>query len=216
MAFLNAPHLLYFADPMCSWCWGFSPTLAAIEARFGAALPIRLVLGGLRPGATRPMREHDRDETCSHWEHVRDASGQPFDFAFFARESFIYDTEPAARAVVVMRRRGQEAGLAALKRLHGAFYAENCDVTDTKELTAVAGELGFDPESFVADFASAEAIEETRRDFAFSRSVGVRGFPTLIVGSGRDNRYALVTNGYQPPPPILGALESWMAAGCEV
>jgi len=44
---MSAPHLLYLAGPMCSWCWGFSPTKAAIEARFGAALPIRLVLGGL-------------------------------------------------------------------------------------------------------------------------------------------------------------------------
>lgn len=213
---MSAPHLLYFADPMCSWCWGFSPTVTAIEARFGAALPIRLVLGGLRPGVTNPMRERDRDVTRSHWEHVRDASGQPFDFAFFARENFVYDTEPAARAVVVLRRRGQEAGLAVLKRLHRAFYAENRDVTDTPELTAVAGELGFDPETFRADFESAEAIEETRRDFAFSQSVGVRGFPTLIAGSGRDKSYALVTNGYQPPQPILHALEGWVAAGCEV
>ena len=211
---MSQPHLLYFADPMCSWCWGFSPTIAAIEARFGAALPIRLVLGGLRPGQTRPMREQDRAETRSHWEHVRDASGQPFDFAFFAREGFVYDTELAARATVVMRRRGQEAGLAALKRLHRAFYAENRDVTDTQELTAIAAELGFDPETFRADFEN--AVEETRRDFAFSQGIGVRGFPTLVAGSGRDNRYALVTNGYQPPEPILGALESWMAAGCEV
>jgi len=39
-------------------------------------------------------------------ERVRDASGQPFDFDFFARERFVYDTEAAARAAVVMRRRG--------------------------------------------------------------------------------------------------------------
>ncbi len=147
---------------------------------------------------------------------MRDASGQPFDFAFFARENFVYDTEPAARAIVVMRRRGPEAGLAALRRLHEAFYAENRDVTDINELAAVAAELGFDPDAFRADFASAEAVEDTRRDFAFSQSVSVRGFPTLIAGSGRDISYGLVTSGYQPPPPILRALESWMAAGCGV
>jgi putative protein-disulfide isomerase len=24
-------HLVYFADPMCSWCYGFSPVIAALE-----------------------------------------------------------------------------------------------------------------------------------------------------------------------------------------
>jgi putative protein-disulfide isomerase len=213
---VSEPHLLYFADPMCSWCWGYSPTIAAIADRFGAALPIRLVLGGLRPGVTAPMREKDREMTRSHWEHVREASGQPFDFAFFARERFVYDTEPAARALVVMRRRGQETALAGLKRLHQAFYAENRDVTDPEVLAALAGELGFDPDAFRADFASEEAIAETRNDFAFAQAVGVRGFPTLIAGNGRDNRYALVTYGYQACEATLGALENWLANGCEV
>jgi len=44
------PHLIYFADPMCSWCWGFAPVIAQVRERYGEALPVRLVLGGLRPG----------------------------------------------------------------------------------------------------------------------------------------------------------------------
>ncbi len=30
------PHLVYVADPMCSWCWGFSPVIDAIRERFGS------------------------------------------------------------------------------------------------------------------------------------------------------------------------------------
>jgi len=43
-------HLLYVADPMCSWCWGFAPVIADICAAFGDRLPVRPVMGGLRPG----------------------------------------------------------------------------------------------------------------------------------------------------------------------
>ena len=87
-------HLIYFADPMCSWCWGFSPVIEAVRERFGPSLPIRLMLGGLRPGTTEPMTEGSKREICEHWEHVHEASGQPFDWSFFDREGFIYDTEP--------------------------------------------------------------------------------------------------------------------------
>ncbi len=208
---MSAPHLVYFADPMCSWCWGFSPAIGAIADRFGSALPIRLVLGGLRPGSTEPMTAESRSEVRAHWEHVQEASGQPFDFAFFDRERFVYDTEPASRAVVVLRRRGMDTGLAALRRIHRAFYAENRDVTDPDTLAALAAELGVDAASFRAEFDSDAAIEETRGDFAITQSTGIGGFPTLIAGEGGDRPYALVTHGFQPGARILPALEQWLA-----
>ncbi|OIR08060.1 DSBA-like thioredoxin domain protein [mine drainage metagenome] len=212
---MSKPHLVYFADPMCSWCWGFSPVIEAIQQRYGPALPIRLIVGGLRPWTTAPITAHERADIRQHWEHVRDASGQPFDFTFFDRAGFVYDTEPASRAIVVLRRRGRETGLAALRRIQRAFYAENRDVTDTGTLTALAVELGMEAKAFRNDFESEAAAAETRADFAIAQSAGVRGFPTLITGKGRDGRHALVTHGFQPGAQILPALAQWLgtAAG---
>ena len=207
---MNGPHLVYFADPMCSWCWGFAPVLEAVGQRFGADLPVHLVLGGLRPGNRTPMGNPERDEIRSHWEHVREASGQPFDFSFFERPAFVYDTEPASRAVVVMRRRAMADGLAGLRRLQRAFYAENRDVTDPQVLCALAGELGFDVERFRADFDSEDAVRETRSDFDTAQRIGVRGFPTMIAGTGGSGGYVLVTHGYQPAERILPNLERWL------
>jgi putative protein-disulfide isomerase len=209
---VTGPHLVYFADPMCSWCWGFAPVIEAIERRFGADLPIQLVLGGLRPGTTEPMTETGKAEIRTHWEHVREASGQPFDNAFFARDGFVYDTEPSSRAVVVMRRQGMEYAHAGLRRIHAAFYAGNRDVTDPHNLTAIAVELGFEAASFRAAFDSDAAKLETAQDFALAQGAGIRGFPTLIAGSGRNDGYALVTNGFRPAGSIIPALEKWRAA----
>ena len=77
---MTGPHLVYFADPMCSWCWGFSPVIDTIRDQFGSDLPIRLIMGGLRPGTTKPMDEAARRTTREHWEHVHKASSQPFGF----------------------------------------------------------------------------------------------------------------------------------------
>jgi putative protein-disulfide isomerase len=207
---MRKPHLVYFADPMCSWCWGFSPVIEAIQELFGTSLPIRLILGGLRPWTTEPMTANDLASVRTHWEHVREASGQPFDFAFFGRDRFVYDTEPSCRAVVVLRRRGMETGLAALRRIHRAFYAENRDVTDSDTLAALAAELGVDAATFRSEFDSEAAVEETRGDFAVAQSAGIQGFPTLIAGNGEDKNYALVTQGFQPGARILPALERWL------
>ncbi len=207
---MQGPHLVYFADPMCSWCWGFSPVLQHVQQRFGAALAVRLVLGGLRPGTTQPMDSRDRSEVRSHWEHVQQASGQPFDFGFFDRDGFVYDTEPASRAVVVLRRRGMQTGLAALQRIQRAFYAHNRDVTDVDTLADLAAGLGVDPAAFREEFADEQAVQETLADFAIAQGAGIRGFPTLIAGTGADNRYALITHGFQPAERIVSALEHWL------
>lgn len=206
---MPGPHLVYFADPMCSWCWGFSPAIAAIEHQFGSDLPIRLILGGLRPYTTEPMDPATLAKRRDGWQRVAAASGQPFDTRFFDREGFVYDTEPASRAAVVMRRRSPADALEALRRLQSAFYAENRDVTQTATLADIAEDMGFDRAQFVADFDSDDARAETRQDFAISQQVGVTGFPTLIAGTGADNRYELVSNGFQPAAAILQAVTAW-------
>ena len=204
------PHLIYFADPMCSWCWGFAPAITAIEQAFGAKLPVRLILGGLRPGTTTPLSEDYKTTLRTHWHHVQEETGQPFDLTFFDREAFIYDTEPASRAVVVMRRKSMSLGLAALERLQQAFYAQNRDITAAAELTAIATEFGFDAAAFNADMDGALARQETVNDFAIAHQTGVSGFPTLIAGTGEDNQYAMVTQGYTHPARLIPALATWL------
>ena len=52
---MDSLRFIYFADPMCSWCWGFAPVIEqTLRRRYGEAIPVRLVLGGLRPGPPSP------------------------------------------------------------------------------------------------------------------------------------------------------------------
>lgn len=202
--------LIYFADPMCSWCWGFSPAMERVAARFGDRLPIRLILGGLRPGTTDTMNDAAKRMIRGHWEHVHEASGQPFDFAFFERDDFVYDTEPACRAVVAARRLDPARAMPLLKRIHQAFYAENADVTDRTVLCDLAGSMGLDRKAFEEAFDAEETRTETRTDFAIAYHSGVTGFPTLIVGS-EDEGYAAVSRGYQAAERIEALIEGWLA-----
>lgn len=207
---MTQPHLVYFADPMCSWCWGFSPVIEAIRAEYGERLPIRLVAGGLRPGNTVSMDETAKAEIRSHWDHVHEASGQPFEYGFFEREGFVYDTAPASCAVVLARHRSMDDALDMLAALHRAFYAGNEDVTDPDVLASVAARLGFDPDMFRQDLANEDISTETWQDFAISQNAGVTGFPTLIAGSGANGDYAMVTQGFQPGERIVPALGRWL------
>ena len=204
--------LVYFSDPMCSWCWGFATVIAAIEDAFGDTLPIRLVMGGLRPGTVEPMAESAKTELRGHWVHVTEASGQPFGPSGLDGPGFVYDTDPAARAVVAMRRRDPSRALAYLEAVQRGFYAGGLDVTQPAVLAALAARFGQDAEAFANDQASDAVKQETWRDYAISRGAGVSGFPTLILGPQADGTCLAVTRGFQPATQVLPALAGLVAA----
>ena len=211
-------HFLYVADPLCSWCYGFAPVMAELASHFAGRLPVRLVMGGLRAGNTTPMRDKDKAYIREAWTKVSAASGQPFDMSFFDREGFIYDTEPACRAVVVARDWGAGAGESALAvkaRISKAFYGHNRDVTNLDVLADLAAEAGYDRPAFLARLLAPDSKNAAFRDFLTSQELGVRGFPMLAAGS-EETGYALVTNGFRPIDGLAEALETWLATGAPV
>lgn len=212
---MSAPHFIYFADPMCSWCYGFSPVIQQIATHFEGRLPVRLVMGGLRAGNREPMREKDRNYIRSAWKAVNEASGQPFDEAFFERETFTYDTEPACRAVVTMRRLAPDQALAFNRRVSAAFYAHNRDVTDDDVLADIGAEAGQDRGAFLAELQSEDCRNETFGDFLTAKQSGVEGFPLLAAGAP-ESGYALVTQGFRPIDGLVEAIEDWLAKGAPV
>src|SRR2546430_8600662 len=94
--------LAYFADPLCSWCYGFSPELAKLLESH-PELELDLVMGGLRAFNTEVMSSAFKDMLREHWRHVAASSAMPFSEAILERDDFVYDTEPACRGVVTAR-----------------------------------------------------------------------------------------------------------------
>ena len=188
--------LVYVGDPMCSWCWGIAPELdRLLEAN--PEVPFRLVLGGLRPGPdAAEMTDRMAQTLAHHWHQVAARSGQPFDHSLLERRDWVYDTEPASRAVVVMRHRNEPLAWPLFKRLQGAFYGEGIPISDRHRLAAVVGEFDDDIDGFMEDFDRSDSIKETWRDFALARNWGITGFPTVFLRDG--DRGHLIAQGYAP------------------
>ena len=185
--------LLYIADPLCSWCYGFGPEVSKLLARHPDAR-LDLVMGGLRPYNTQKMSPEFKEMLRGHWRHVATASGLPFSEAIFDRDDFVYDTEPACRAVVTARAMDAAKAYACMKAIQLAFYRDGRDVTSGDVLADIAAECGYDRDTFRMNLDSESMREATKDDFAATQSLGVSGFPTLGVRHGP--QLFLVTSGY--------------------
>ena len=201
--------LWYFADPMCSWCWGFAPVISAIKEAYADQLSVALLLGGLRPGTTGPMTSALRKEILHHWHEVRRRTGQPFDFEDAMPAGFVYDTEPASRAVVAVAEIDPEETFPYFKSVQAAFYAHRQDVTRTEVLATLAEAHHIAAPQFLERFHSADVHAKTRMHFQQTQQAGVRGFPTVVLQNAQGR--TLLTHGYRPFEALQPDIEAWLA-----
>lgn len=197
--------LWYFADPMCSWCWGFTPVIGSVREVYGSRLKIALVLGGLRAD-TAPQTPAQREKILHHWHQVHARSGQPFRFEDAMPHGFVYDTEPASRAVLAAGSLDAAQTFPMFKAIQSAFYAEGRDVTQAEVLADVAASMGLERAAFLQAFEAEDTHRKTQAHFKQARQVGVRGFPTLILQQG--DKLHLITNGWQPLAEIKATLDA--------
>ncbi len=182
--------LVYAHDPMCSWCWAFAPTWAAIrdglERKAGNRLQVRRLLGGLAPDSDAPMPEQMRAYLQQTWAAIQQrVPGTEFNFEFWTRCAPRRSTWPACRAVIAARRQAVEQDEAMTRAIQEAYYLGARNPSDRETLVELAREAGLDAERFAADLDSEDVRAEHEREMELVGRLGIRGFPSLVlVGDG--------------------------------
>lgn len=179
--------LHYIYDPLCGWCYGAAPLLAALQAR---GLPIRLHAGGMMTGTRRQhVTPELRSYVLGHDERIARLTGQEFGAAYrdglLNDTSAVFDSEPPITAILAAEALGGH-GLVYLKALQIAHYRNGRKISEVAVLQAIAGELSLDQAAFTASFtelsgaATAAHIAESRKLLA---QLGGQGFPTLALAT---------------------------------
>lgn len=202
--------LIYIADPMCSWCWGFSPVVDKLSEQVRGKADLRVLPGGLQMGTRVPLSESSAKEIMHHWQEVTQKTGQPFDFSQPLDTSFVYDTEPSCRALSVMARMKPGCVLDYLKSLQQAFYVGRRDLKDAQVLSEYAQSYGISAKDFLAELEASSALEALNDDIRFVRQCGIEGYPSVLLRSGQ--RIQRLTIGYQPFEAVQPHVRDWIVA----
>ena len=188
--------LLYVADPMCSWCFGFAPVLARVRRDLAPHVELHLVLGGLAPDSEEPMPETTRRYVQQAWREVEARSGARFEWSYWDRCQPRRSTWPACRAVLAAGAQG-EAMFEAIQR---AYYREARDPSDRAVLVELGAQLGFEAAAFVAAIDAPETRDLLAAEFELRDRLGASGYPSL--GLERDGELRLLTHGWIDEAPL--------------
>jgi putative protein-disulfide isomerase len=207
----NEIRVHYVGDPMCSWCWGISPTVEAVAAYCADNdVGFTLTVGGLRAGGGDLWNTSFKNFLRHEWQKIAQVTGQPFGFTLLDAAHFEYDTEPACRAVVVAQMLQSRKQLPArlplqfFAAIQRKFYVAGADTKSIDFYAELCGPLGFDFAEFAALFNSQEAWQATQAAFARCRGWGVRSFPTLLLE--QKGQLGLLASGFVTKDAVLQKL----------
>ena len=188
---MSLEKIIYVADPMCSWCWGFSPQIRQLRASLADKVEFSLIMGGLRDG--HEWDDDFRKYLAENWKKVSTLTGQPFSTRLFEKRAFNYTTEPACRAVVTVRDIDEASAFEAFFTLQHAFYTEGKDITREDVIETLLAPLNI--QGFADTYGSASIRELTRQDKNRARLYGATSFPSLVILD--DQGHLSVIRGYR-------------------
>ncbi|WP_051312924.1 DsbA family protein [Sporocytophaga myxococcoides] len=200
------PELIYVGDVMCSWCYGFSPEITAVKEHFKDEVDFKLLNGGLRPNTKEPMDAEMKKFLRQHWKEVTKATGQPFSYNMLADSSkFVFNTEPAARAVATVRKLKPGSEFEFFKRVQNSFYVKNRNTSDINTYLELLPEFNIDRESFKESFNTEQMKQSVAGEFKQAESLGVSGFPAVLLNV--NGQYIMITNGYSKRGEVIRVIE---------
>ena len=195
--------LYYVHDPMCSWCWAFRPTLAALLQALPAGIEPRKLLGGLAADSDQPMPAAMQQRIQATWRQIEQSvPGTRFNFDFWTRCAPRRSTYPACRAVILAEHAG--LGEAMNRLIQEAYYLQARNPSDKATLVELALELGLDGPRFAAELDADDTQRELEQQIAHSRALDVSSYPSLVLVS--DDGHWPIAIDYTHPAEMLATI----------
>lgn len=177
-----------FTDPACPFAYSAEPIRWRLRWRYGDALRWSSRMAGLsESGASYEKMDFTPEAAAASLRHF-DAYGQPL-FTGDARP--VGGTWPACRAIVAVReKRGVDASVSLLRRLHVLTLAEGRELSADDTIDTAVRQVGLDPAE-VRGWIAEDAVEQAfLTDMHDTRHPGpaALALDTKLAPSGEDWR----------------------------
>jgi len=204
---LDDSQLYYLHDPMCSWCWGFSPTWNKVKEALEDKVKVTYLLGGLALDNDEDMTLQTQNYVQSNWRRIEEKiPGTKFNYDFWIKCKPRRSTYPACRAVISARIQNPDCETSMIRAIQKCYYLDAQNPSNEDVLVSLAIELGLDAEKFQLDLRSEKVNKMLFAEISLAKSLGMSRMPSLSLQTGRGLR--AISIDFLDPDYIVGQIIS--------
>lgn len=181
---------LYVMDPMCGWCFGFQPELAAYLDKH-PWVEVDWIMGGLAPDTQQPMDDNLQQTIASYWHQIEKSTQVRFNHDFWKLNTPYRSTYPACRAVISAETLREKSSQAMAEAIQSAYYLEAKNPSLEETLMGCANSVGLDKIEFFKVLKSEQTEQRLQQHLGIARQLQVRGFPALFYINEENHAYPL-------------------------
>lgn len=211
-ALVTKPTVWYVFDALCGWCYGFSPVVEQMAAKYGKQAEFKVISGGLRLGADVGPLEVVAPYVKTAYKDVENATGVKFGPNFvnvtLKEGKCIANSLPAAQCLGVFRTRFPEKQLQYAGELHKAMYWDGAWPEDIEAFALKAERLGYPKDEFLKAVKDPASIKLAEADFTQAKRFGATGFPTVLVQEG--TKLTVIARGFVPAADFEARLSKFL------
>ncbi|GAB5465713.1 MAG: DsbA family protein [Candidatus Kapaibacteriales bacterium] len=179
--------LIYVFDPLCGWCYGFTPVIERFAEQH-PELREEVISGGMITGDRIGPIGEVAPYIKTAYKDVENTTGikfgEPFLKDILDEGSAIFTSIPPSVALAIVKDINPEKAFPFSKLLQKSIYYYGNAPEKLEQYQNLAEELGIDTNGFLEKMEDEEYLKLAERDFQMSNSLGVNGFPTVFIVSG--------------------------------
>lgn len=189
----------YVTDPICSHCWALEPALRRFIKQYGHYLNFITVMGGLlekwHGGPVDPANGiYGPADVAGHWREVGAYYRMPIDGSLMIDNPVQSSFPPSRVYKIIQKQHGEQKAFEYLRRAREDLFAFNKNIGEAAVLIEIVTELGLDGEQIVTEANGPTGQKLLHEDFALTRNLGARGFPTIIMANVEKKGIKIVGN----------------------
>lgn len=176
-------HIVYFSDPICSYCWNIEGFLRRLTLEYGQYFTLEERMGGL----LRKFGEVDYEGQVTDpevmaraWDKTSEVLQMPINGSVWLNDP-LTSSFPASIAFKAAELQGHDKGMALLRLLREDLFVEAKNISKDEVILEAAKSVGLDMPKFERDYSLVKGEKLFNDDLDLCRELNVDLFPTLFI-----------------------------------
>jgi putative protein-disulfide isomerase len=190
--------IIYFFDPICGWCYGFSEHMSRFYDKHREEYEFRVVTGGMVRGEHAGAIGEKAELLNEAYPRVEEMTGVVFGKKFFERlkeGSTVFGSDVPSLVFHAISGKLPGEGVRVAKAVQSAIYTEGIAPMDILTYGSVAKQFDLGLDELEVLIESEEVKEAYTLDLYMTQQFGISGFPFAVVSL--DGEYYQLAKGFR-------------------